>query len=57
MREEGYYFVKYKGIWKIDEWIHIGKTLYTWDTIHYPHLCPTDSDFDEIGDKIELPNN
>ena len=57
MREEGYYFVKYKGIWKIDEWIHIGKTLYTWDTIHYPHLCTTDSAFDEIGDKIELPNN
>ena len=52
MREEGYYFVKlkYSKKWTIARFTGI----LDW---YYNGLRLKKDDFDEIGDKIDLPNN
>ena len=58
MREEGYYFVKYEGEWDIAKYYKF-KLLNKggfWNSIGWDRFRQ-DLDFDEIGDKIDLPNN
>ena len=55
MREEGYYFVKHYGYWSIARYVILGVTK-CWQ-IMGTETDYIDCDFDEIGDKIELPNN
>ena len=55
-REEGYYFVKYRDKWMIAFWEGDDETIYGWNLIGYTNEYK-DSLFQEIGDKIELPNN
>ena len=65
MREEGYYFVKYKGKQEIayftpetttsfEYWLKIQEK---YEDLSIMRKYWFTSDFDEIGDKIELPKN
>ena len=56
MREEGYYFVKYRNRWTIALWDGGEETIYGWILIGNKNEYK-DSLFQEIGDKIDLPNN
>ena len=50
MREDGYYFAKYQGSWVIAELI----VNWGWALTGFRSRFQ-ENDFDEIGDKIELP--
>ena len=61
MREEGYYFVKLEGKWEIAKFYIFLASVATnnhgfWNSIGWDRFR-TDLDFDEIGDKIELPKD
>ena len=56
MREEGYYFVKYRDRWMIAFWEGDDETIYGWNLIGYTNEYK-DSLFQEIGNKIELPKD
>lgn len=61
MRESGFYFVKDQGRWIVAEWIeyvhciHPESTICKWQIIG-GDMELGDSAFDEIGDKIEMPD-
>lgn len=61
MREEGYYWVKYEGLWTIGFWRprkgegakdHKGEIIYDWSIISYhdDSWWLDDSDFEEINE-------
>ena len=57
MRKEGYYFVKWYETWTIAQWL--GEDEYTtwgWNMVGSDTIF-RDNNFDEIGDKIELPKD
>lgn len=61
MREEGYYFVKIEGKWEIAKFYTFLASVTTnnhgfWNSLEWDEFR-SDRDFDEIGDKIELPKD
>jgi hypothetical protein len=62
MREEGYYFVKIEGKWDIARYykykfiINVSNSQGFWNSLEWDEFR-SDRDFDEIGDKIELPKD
>jgi hypothetical protein len=58
MREEGYYFVKLYGVWyiaKYNQYLTNNEDGY-WNAAEWVSFYK-DSNFDKIGDKIELPKD